>query len=169
LSEAINRAIANKVPICGTSAGEAVLGGAFFSAKHGTVFSDSVLLNPEHLSVDIDWNFFQIPHLEDVIFDSHYTERERHGRLLGFMSKSKTRGIGIDESTALCVDRRGRAVVFGEGHVYFVNSVGLNCFAVYIMNKSGWFSIRDWSGRGGQQFDWKVCDGILDSGDKHNK
>ena len=59
--------------------------------------------------------------IEDVIIDQHFAERGRIGRLLGAIAQNpRTLGIGIDEDTAMIVERH-RLQVLGSGAVYIVD------------------------------------------------
>lgn len=60
--------------------------------------------------------------LDDVVIDSHFAERGRMGRLIGaVMQNPRNLGIGIDESTAIVVDRGRSFEVVGSGAVYVVD------------------------------------------------
>lgn len=119
-----------KVPVGGTSAGLAILGGSYFSAQNDGVNSAEALSNPYHKKVTVGSNdFLQAPFLQNTITDSHYSQRKRQGRHLVFMatmmkqgSKHKVRGIGLDEATAICVDEKGIGKVFGKNYAYFLQS-----------------------------------------------
>ena len=62
-----------------------------------------------------------------TIFDTHYTERARFGRLLMFnyniffnyttYNEWLNYAIGIDDKTALCIEPNGNATVHGTGTV----------------------------------------------------
>lgn len=59
--------------------------------------------------------------IEDVVIDSHFAERGRMGRLLGAVVQNpRNLGIGVDESTAILVERGERFRVLGDGAVYVV-------------------------------------------------
>ena len=71
-----------------------------------------------------------------IITDTHFSERQREGRLMGFLAKAiynnypdtnlqHLRGIGADEGTAFCYNTKGQGRVYGAGAVYFlkVNSI----------------------------------------------
>jgi len=129
----INDAIKNRnIPIGGTSAGMAVLGGMYFSAQNNTVTSEEALLNPFHVSVTVDSaRFFQLPILENIITDTHYTNRNRKGRHIVFLAKILTdygiqaKGIACDEQVAVCIEPNGLATIFGnypktENKAYFI-------------------------------------------------
>jgi hypothetical protein len=57
------------------------------------------------------------------IFDTHFVERGRFGRLIGMLYKYNTEtnrkivGIGIDDKTAICIDDMGIGKVYGTGAV----------------------------------------------------
>lgn len=63
--------------------------------------------------------------IHDVIIDQHFAERGRIGRLLGAVAQNpRVLGIGIDEDTAIVVERGGFRV-HGSGGVYVVDGAGL--------------------------------------------
>ena len=60
--------------------------------------------------------------LPGVVIDSHFAERGRMGRLLGAVAENpKNLGAGIDEDTAIVVERGERLRVIGSGAVYVVD------------------------------------------------
>jgi cyanophycinase len=60
--------------------------------------------------------------LDDVIIDQHFMERGRLGRLLGAVAQNpKNLGIGIDEQTAIVVERGNGFYVLGSGAVYVID------------------------------------------------
>jgi cyanophycinase len=107
--------------IAGTSAGEAVLGGVDFSAKYGSVYSDEALLNPENVQISLEDNFLNL--VSGVLFDSHFVERGRFGRLIAMLYNYKMGnsidllGIGVDDRTAFCISPDGVGEVMGTGAV----------------------------------------------------
>ena len=57
-----------------------------------------------------------------VIIDQHFTERGRIGRLMGAVAQNpKNLGIGIDEQTAIVVERDNSFYVLGSGAVYVLD------------------------------------------------
>jgi cyanophycinase len=57
-----------------------------------------------------------------VIIDQHFAERGRISRLLKAVAQNpRMLGIGIDENTAILVDKHRRFLVMGEGAVYVVD------------------------------------------------
>jgi cyanophycinase-like exopeptidase len=110
------------VPFGGTSAGCAILGNSYFAALNGGLLTSEILADPYNTFVTLASNdFLQIPYLENVITDQHFSQRGRQGRLLGFMARIKKdenreiRVIAADEKTAVCIDENGLARVFCVG------------------------------------------------------
>ena len=106
--------------ICGTSAGLAILGEVDFTALNGTVYPDECL---------IDWNNSYVTLADDflpglfggTLFDTHFVQRGRFGRLLAFMANwqftngQRLTGIGLDDLTAMAVDSNRVGTVYGTG------------------------------------------------------
>lgn len=126
-NDAINYLInTKKVPIGGTSAGCMILGEACFDARNGSVLSSEVLENPYNRKVSFTTSFINIPVLKNTITDTHYDDPDRKGRQFGFLarlfqdSNFKSKGIGVQEWTAVCIDENNIATVFGEGKAFFL-------------------------------------------------
>lgn len=63
--------------------------------------------------------------IKKVIIDQHFAQRGRIGRLLaGIAQNPETLGIGIDEDTAIVVDKNDIKVI-GNGAVYFLDGADL--------------------------------------------
>jgi cyanophycinase len=61
-----------------------------------------------------------------VIIDQHFAERGRMGRLLGAIAQNpKNVGVGIDENTAIVIERGQRFYVLGDGAAYVVDGEGI--------------------------------------------
>lgn len=115
---------AQKIPIAGTSAGLAIMGEFIFSAKHGGVSSDYVTKNPQSKYISIEHDFFSTNLLKNLITDTHFSERNREGRLLGFMYRAqydynleKIYGMGVDEKSSLII-RQSSMRAFGGLWLY---------------------------------------------------
>ncbi len=113
------------LPVSGTSAGLAIMGEFIFSAQRGGVSSRYVLQNPLSEAISIEHDFFYHPFLSGIITDTHFSERQREGRLLGFMYKTLMNfnlksilGIGIDEQTSLTINPDKTIIAFGKGDVF---------------------------------------------------
>ncbi len=128
VEEAINYLInTKKAPVGGTSAGCAILGGVSFAALNDGITSAEALENPFHPKMTLlNGGFVDIPLLKNIITDTHYSNRSRHGRHLAFLARMKTdwkmeaKGIGVDEKTSVCIDEKGIARVFGSQAAYFL-------------------------------------------------
>lgn len=131
-----------KIPVGGTSAGMAILGdvdyGAHYSspAKKGAmVTSADVMKDPTGSFIDLDRSFFVAPFLSGVVTDTHFSQRAREGRLVGFMARAvynnyadvnlgNIKAIASDEATAVCYDETGQAHVFGANKAFFLKANG---------------------------------------------
>jgi cyanophycinase len=118
-----------KVPVGGTSAGCAILGSIYYSGEGSSAVSKEVLMNPFHKNVTVYQNdFLKAPFLHNVITDQHYVARNRQGRHVVFMSRIindwniHPKGIAVDERTAVCIDEKGMAKVFGKSKAYFIHT-----------------------------------------------
>ncbi|AKJ00138.1 cyanophycinase [Archangium gephyra] len=100
--------------VAGTSAGAAAM-------------SDTMLVTgPSRESHKIGESLQMAPGLgfiRDVIVDQHFAERGRIGRLLGAVAQNpRFIGLGIDEDTAVIVEREERFTVIGAGAVYVADA-----------------------------------------------
>jgi cyanophycinase len=128
VEDAINYLINTKgVPVGGTSAGCAIMGKAYYSALSGSVTSADVLKDPYVRGVTIGRDdFVNAPILANTITDQHFTQRDRMGRLFGFMARMvkdwslNAKGIGVDEQTAVLVEPDGTAKVVGTNKAFFM-------------------------------------------------
>lgn len=124
---ALRAAWARGAIVGGTSAGCAVLGELLFTAENGTIYSDEALEDPYDSYLVLGRDFAGLPVLAGVITDTHFSERDRLGRLVAFLARiiadgwaSAPRGLGVDEGTALVVDHTGAGRVLGTGAVHLV-------------------------------------------------
>lgn len=117
----INYVFQNGGVIAGTSAGAAVLGEVDFSAQSGSAYSDEALLNPFYSRMKFENNFLNL--IPNVLFDTHFIERGRHGRLIAMLYNQHFNtgrdliGAGIDDRTAICISPDGVGEVMGSGAV----------------------------------------------------
>lgn len=130
--QAINYLINEKrVPVAGTSAGMAILGDYYYAPDHQGVLSSEILNDPFHYNLDTihHSDFIQVPHLRQVITDTHLDRinrqnpETRYGRLLGLLARVvhddgqrlSNRAIGLEEGAFVAIDEDGIAQVFGNG------------------------------------------------------
>lgn len=174
LQHALNLAAAQGVPIGGTSAGLAVLGEHVFTAERHSITSEEALADPHHRGVTLESEFLDFAPLRGVITDSHFSERDRMGRLVTFMARLEgARGIGVDESTALLVEPDGRSQLVGQGSTYLVKAEGApeECEPGRPLTFRGLegrrldpgesFNLASWEGEGGERLRMSVEEGRL--------
>jgi beta-aspartyl-peptidase (threonine type) len=106
-------------PIGGTSAGLAMQGEYLYGAMDGgSQVSPLALADPLGSANTIETDFLHTALLKGVITDSHFSERNRLGRLIAFVAKAeslaghKLLGLGIDEAAAVAVEGDGSARVY---------------------------------------------------------
>jgi cyanophycinase-like exopeptidase len=188
VQEAINANIAAGKPIGGTSAGLAVLGEFVYGAlgdkpDDNDLASADVLPNPYFERVTLIRDFLKIPHLENLLTDSHFAKRDRMGRTLGFLARimqdgwsASPREIAIDERSALLVEPDGKATVVGNGKgAYFLlpsrppgvcqpaQPLTFHEVAVYKAPTGAHFDIPSWRGEGGTAYSLTVEKGKIES------
>lgn len=129
LASAVRWAMRRGAVVGGTSAGFMVLTGVVYSAAAGSVASAEALADPYAARVTLARSPFPPPLLLGVVGDSHFTERERMGRLIAFMARcvadgwsASPHGLGVDEGTALLVEPGGHARVVGAGSAYVLSA-----------------------------------------------
>ncbi len=123
--------------IGGTSAGMMILGSVIYTPSGVSVISGEALADPYHPHMDsLAYNaLFDAPVFKDVLFETHFDERGRSGRLIAFLARIakdkniRARAIALNESTALGIDSNNMAKAFGaypdyEDFAYFVE---VNC------------------------------------------
>lgn len=82
--------------------------------------------------------------IDGVVIDSHFAERGRIGRLLGAVAQNPANlGIGIDEDTAIVVQRNRRFQVIGSGAVYVVDGATMTYSSLSEKQPEGILSIFD--------------------------
>lgn len=120
---AINYLINEKgVTVGGTSAGMAILSNWYYAPSGFSLDAEEALSDPYHPDYEVlgQNDFLELPFLNNTITDTHYEQRERPGRHVGFLARiaeatqSQSFGIAANEYTAACIDENGKARVFGE-------------------------------------------------------
>jgi cyanophycinase len=188
VESAMNENIAAGKPIGGTSAGLAVEGEFVYGAMGDKpddkdLASADVLANPYFERVTLVREFLKIPHLENLITDSHFAKRDRMGRTLGFLARirkdgwsSSPREVAIDEKSAVLVEADGKASVVGKGKgAYFLRPtqapevcekgvpLTFRGISVYRVRAGGHFDLISWTGDGGTGYSLSVERGKIES------
>lgn len=119
--------------LSGTSAGTAILSPIVFTAEVASVDPGQALINAYSSQMTLEDDFLQT--LEGrYIFDSHFAERGRFGRLPAFVaswykaSGEKVTGIGVDDHNAFCVDKTNTGTAYGSGAVSILTNRGEETF-----------------------------------------
>jgi len=188
VEEAINEDIAAGKPIGGTSEGLAVLGDFVYGAlgdkpDDKNLASADVLSNPYFERVTLVRDFLKIPHLQNLITDSHFAKRDRMGRSLGFLARimkdgwsESPREVAIDEKSAVLVEADGKAAVVGTGKgAYFLRPtrgpeicakavpMTFRNVSVYRVRTGGHYDLTSWTGEGGTAYSLSVERGKIAS------
>lgn len=186
VEEAINADIAAGKPIGGTSAGLAVLGEFVYGCLKDKpddkdLASTDVLPNPYFERVTLVREFLKIPHMENLLTDSHFAKRDRMGRTLGFLARimqdgwsTSPREVAIDEKSVVLVEADGSATVVGSGKgAYFLRPteapkvckkdmrLTFSSVSVYRVGKGGHFDFDSWKGDGGTPYSLSVDAGRI--------
>lgn len=124
LLQAVQRVYERGGVLGGTSAGAVLFGehvnDAIAQYRFGSVVSAGAVENPYQRSISFSKNVFRVPVLRSALVDTHFAARDRFGRLGAFMARllgdraepsGGVLGIGIDEDSALLVDRFGIATL----------------------------------------------------------
>ncbi len=121
VAEALDAHVRAGKPLGGTSAGLAMLGEYLYGAMDGgSQVSPRALADPLGDGNTIETDFLHLPLLRGVVTDTHFTERNRLGRLIAFVAKAEQLagpdrrliGLGVDEDAAVAVEGNGRARVY---------------------------------------------------------
>lgn len=142
--EAINYLLTTKkVPVGGTSAGAAILGNYYFTGERSSVTSATALADPYSRDITLyKEDFLQAPFMKNIITDQHFSQRERQGRTTVFLGRiindwNKTPfAIAVDEKTAVCIDEKGMAEVFGNNKAFFLKTFSDKTPETLELNKS---------------------------------
>lgn len=181
VESAINANIAAGKPIGGTSAGLAIEGEFVYSATGDqpddkNLSSADVLGDPYFARVTLTREFLKVPHLDNLITDSHFAKRDRMGRSLGFLARimkdgwnSSPREVAIDEKSAVLVEADGKARVVGTGKgAYFLHPtqapevcekgvpLTFRGITVYRVPAGGHFDLTSWAGDRGTTYSLSV-------------
>ncbi len=167
----------------GTSAGEAILGRFVFDALHDErrdATSRNAVRDPYERLISFTYDFLRFAPLRDTITDMHFVTRNRFGRTAVFMARQiadgRVRrrdgvvlGIGIDEASAIVIDKRGTGTLLlrGKGGSAFLISGGpARQIGSDIPFVSGKLTVTR-LGREGDQFDFTAWCGPEPTYDVH--
>ncbi|MEX2270999.1 MAG: cyanophycinase [Vicinamibacterales bacterium] len=184
VEDALHALVARGGPIGGTSAGLAILGEFGFGAREGGLTSKEALPNPFVKAVELDRDFLSLKHLENLMTDTHFVERDRLGRLLVFLARiqhdgwsQSPRAIAVDRQTAVLIEPSGKATVVGRNTAYFLNTTtapavcepgkpltmrGVNVYRIGTTAPAT-FDLPSWKGMGGLAYSLDVVNGVITS------
>ena len=130
--ECIRMRNAEGVVVAGSSAGTSILSTLMMAGGTG-VGGNSNDSAARKGMVDIVAGFGL---LQDIIIDQHFSQRGRLGRLLSvFAGTPGLLGVGLDEDTAVLIDREGTLEVLGSNMVTIVD--GRNTISDYFDRQDG--------------------------------
>lgn len=119
VAQALDAHVRAGKPLGGTSAGLAMLGQYLYGAMDGgSLTTPQALEDPLGPGNTIETDFLHLQALQGVVTDTHFSERNRLGRLIAFVAKAEQQaghaliGLGVDEDAALAVEGDGRARVY---------------------------------------------------------
>jgi cyanophycinase len=181
VSEAIDAVIERGGVVGGISAGLAIVGGFVFSAEKNTITSAKALQDCFNMKITLRRDIVSVPGLRATLTDSHFTERERLGRSLVFMARTITdgwtsvsKGLGVDEDTAVLLEPDGTANVIGRGTASFSRMTAddvLTCadgeplstgpVDVSVVPRGCSFNMGTWTGNPDDHHVVRVADGVL--------
>jgi cyanophycinase len=119
LQDAVNFLNTHGGTICGTSAGLSILSSIVYTAENGSAYADECIENPNNQYVTLANDFMNL--VPGFVFDTHFAERGRFGRLVGFLANYSLNhglaitGLGMDDMTCMTVDEQGLGTVYGTG------------------------------------------------------
>lgn len=119
LQEAAETIFSNGGTIGGTSAGMHILSSVLFTAEKGSVYPYEAIENPHNKYMTLADDFFDF--FPGYLFDTHFSERARFGRLAGFLAKydfdhgTVLTGLGMDDMTCMTVDTNNIGTAYGTG------------------------------------------------------
>lgn len=130
--ECVRERNAEGVVVAGTSAGASILAAHMLVGGTGIGGNSSDSAARKGM-IDLVAGFGL---LQDVIVDQHFSQRGRMGRLLSvFAPNPGLVGIGLDEDTAVLIERTGMLEVLGSGMVTLID--GRNAVSDYFAREPG--------------------------------
>ena len=130
--ECIRQRNANGVVVAGTSAGASIVGTHLMSGGTGLAGNSNGAAARKGMAELVAG----IGLLRDIIIDQHFSQRGRLGRLLStFAANPGLLGFGLDEDTAVLIERSGELQVLGSNSVVIVD--GRNTDSDYFRREVG--------------------------------
>jgi cyanophycinase len=123
---------AEGVVVAGTSAGASIVASHVMLGGTGLTGNSNDAAARKHM-VELVAGFGL---LQDIIIDQHFSQRGRMGRLLSvYAANPGLLSIGLDENTAVVIDKDGFLEVLGTGMVTLIN--GRNAVSDYFEREVG--------------------------------
>lgn len=120
LMEAVKSVFNKGGGVGGGSAGLAIQGEWVYDGCTGSIRSEEALENPYDSFMSLSNGVFSWPFMSGWITDSHFSERDRLGRLIAFQARIMEAeqtdtwlGLGLDDDSAIVVNSSGMATVYG--------------------------------------------------------
>jgi cyanophycinase-like exopeptidase len=127
LHEALASTVDRQTVIGGTSAGAMSLGEFAFDAALGSVSSAEALADPAADVVSVSVSTFGQPELVGHLVDTHFSERDREGRLLAMLAHARSlsavpevRAIALDEQASIAIENGGFIVQASPDRAVYV-------------------------------------------------
>jgi len=129
LIAAVQRVYDSGGVVGGTSAGLAILGEYAFDSvaddrlnPDGDVTTANAMADPSEPIIGFTHDLFTFPPMHGILTETHLVTRDRLGRLIVFLarlsadSKTPLLGVGLNEHSAIVVDRNGVGTLMLEHH-----------------------------------------------------
>ena len=130
--ECIRQRNADGVVVAGTSAGASIVGAHLMSGDNPLPHNSNDAAARKGM-VELVAGFGL---LQDIIIDQHFSQRGRLGRLMtAYAANPGLLGVGLDEDTAVLIDREGTLEVLGSSMVTIVD--GRNAVSDYYEREVG--------------------------------
>ena len=129
--------------LCGTSAGCAILSPIVYTALYNTIYPDEALLDMNDADITLA-NDFLTTYQKPLLYDTHFAERGRVGRLWPFLKRwyqdtgESAVGLGVDDRSAICVGADGIGTVMGQAGATVIGSTTWSDSPQITMMLAGW-------------------------------
>ena len=130
--------------LSGTSAGAMILAPIVYTAEKGSIFPDEALANPNDDFMTLKNDFLSV-FPKNWIFDTHVAQRGRINRMPSMLANwaasqnQFAKALGVDDQTAVCIDKKLNAKVYGTGAVSLLEKASTNPFdlsKIYLQSKA---------------------------------